>query len=346
MKNFSLYCLLLIASLFAAACETSTNTNTVTNTNTGNAAPAAAAPTKEDLMTLDRKAAEAFFKNDIAHFEGMLSNNYVSYMDGRRSGRTEELSMVRTVKCDMKSWNLEDPQMIKVDNDTYAVSYKGTYDGTCTWEGKTVPAPSSVRAASVWHREGGTWKNVFHAETPIIAAGSPAAASSPAAPAASPAANTNTANTAANSAANSNSNMSNSNTSAAPSAPAASPNTQALLTLHRGGWDAWKNRDKAWFETNVGSSVGLVDPMGGWHGTKADVIKLWTETMQCQGVTDIQLTDAHSTAVSPTVEILTLKGTANGTCDGQPNGPLYQSNVYVKEGNAWKLAFMFEQPGK
>jgi hypothetical protein len=35
---------------------------------------------------------------------------------------------------------------------------------------------------------------------------------------------------------------------------------------------------------------------------------------------------------------------ANGKCDGQNNGDLYQAAVYVKEGEAWKLAFMFETP--
>ena len=39
---------------------------------------------------------------------------------------------------------------------------------------------------------------------------------------------------------------------------------------------------------------------------------------------------------------LTGKGEADGSCDGQKNGPLYTTAFYVKEGDAWKLAFMFE----
>jgi hypothetical protein len=48
--------------------------------------------------------------------------------------------------------------------------------------------------------------------------------------------------------------------------------------------------------------------------------------------------------ISPTVEILTLTGSADGTCDGQKNGDLYQTAVYVKEGDTWKLAYMMESP--
>jgi hypothetical protein len=66
--------------------------------------------------------------------------------------------------------------------------------------------------------------------------------------------------------------------------------------------------------------------------------------MKCEGITKVSVADGFATAISPTMEILTLKGTADGKCDGQPNGPLYQSVVYVKEGDAWKLAFLFESP--
>jgi hypothetical protein len=66
--------------------------------------------------------------------------------------------------------------------------------------------------------------------------------------------------------------------------------------------------------------------------------------MKCEGITSVKVTDGFASAISPTVEILTLKGTADGSCDGQKNGPLFQSAVYVKEGDAWKLAFMFESP--
>jgi hypothetical protein len=38
--------------------------------------------------------------------------------------------------------------MSKIDDDTYAFSYKGTFDGSCTMNGKTEKQPSPVRAGT------------------------------------------------------------------------------------------------------------------------------------------------------------------------------------------------------
>jgi hypothetical protein len=48
--------------------------------------------------------------------------------------------------------------------------------------------------------------------------------------------------------------------------------------------------------------------------------------------------------LSPTVALLNFKGSADGTCDGQKIMPLWGTNVYVKDGGTWKMAFGFETP--
>ena len=136
----------------------------------------------------------------------------------------------------------------------------------------------------------------------------------------------------------------NSNT-AAPAAPAKSANTDALTKTHNAGWEAFMKKDATWFNANLTDGATNVDPMGGVVSGKANVVKNWTETMKCEGITKVSVSDGFATAISPTVELLTVKGNADGTCDGQKNGDLYQSTIYVKEGDAWKLAFMFESLG-
>jgi hypothetical protein len=39
--------------------------------------------------------------------------------------------------------------------------------------------------------------------------------------------------------------------------------------------------------------------------------------------------------------MLTFVGSADGTCYGQKNGPQDGMSIYIKEGDAWKLAFAF-----
>jgi ketosteroid isomerase-like protein len=337
MKRTLLTLALLSIAVFIAACgapATNTPANTgSTNTNANTAKPTAAAPTKEALLDMDKKANEAWIKGDKAYFDGFLSDKFVSFERGQRMTRAELLKMIGSFKCDVKTWSLDDPQMSMIDADTYVMSYKGTFDGTCTGEdGKAEKIPSPMRAASIYVRSGDTWKGAFHSETLIIDPKAP-----PPPPAKTeakkeePKKDDKTA---------SNTNASN----AAPAKPTPSANTDALVKLHTAGWEAFKAKDAKKFDEMLSANFSFVDPIGGYHSGKAETIKQWTETMKCEGVTKVSVTDGFATALSPTVELLTLKGTADGTCDGQKNGPLYQSAVYVKEGNAWKLAFMFESP--
>ncbi len=315
-----------------------------------NTATKAAAPTVEALFDMDKKANEAWIKGDKAHFEGMLSDKFVSMEQGKRTGRADVLGMIGSFKCDVKSWNLEDPKMSKINDDTYAISYKGTFDGSCTGpDGKAMKLPSPIRAASVWVREGDKWKGAFHGETLIIDPKAP-----PAQPAKAedkkeePKTGDNAATTADNKKAETKSDdkaASNSNAAAAaPTKPTPSANTDALVKAHTAGWEAFKAKDAKVFEGMLTSNFAYVDPIGNYVSGKAEAIKMWTETMKCEGITKVAVTDGFASALSPTVEILTLKGTADGTCDGQKNGDLHQAGVYVKEGDAWKLAFMFETP--
>jgi ketosteroid isomerase-like protein len=219
--------------------------------------------------------------------------------------------------------------MSKIDADTYVLSYKGTFDGACTSDGRSEQIPSPVRAATVWIRNGDQWQAAFHGETAIIDANS----APPSAATEEPKKDEPEKNDTA---------TSNSNT--APAKPSPSANTDALVKMHTGGWEAWKAKDAKWFNDHLTSDAAVVDPAGRWISGKANLTKEWTETMKCEGVTTVSVSDGFASALSATAEILTLKGTADGTCDGQKNGTLYQTAVYVKEGDAWKLAFMFETP--
>lgn len=365
MKSIALFILTAVAAATLGGCAPAANTPA----NTANTAPAkAAVPTMDTLFAMDKKANEAWVNGDKAHFEGMLSDKFVSYERGERMDRAGLLAMIGTVKCDVKTWSLEDPQMATIDADTYVISYKGNFDGTCTGpDGKSMKIPTPTRAASVWVRSGDTWKGAFHSETPIIdpkaapadakAADSKtdAKADDKAAAARKPEAVTTIDADAADAkkpevkkadTAKKADDAAKSDAADAKKAAAPSANTAALVALHTAGWEAFKNKDAKWFDANMTNGFAFVDAVGHWHSGKAEAIKTWTGAgeMKCEGVTTTSVKDGVATAISPTVELLTLVGTANGTCDGQKNGPIYQSAVYVKEGTAWKLAFMFEAP--
>src|SRR5882672_189777 len=341
MKKTLRFILLAAASTFFAACGApaantgGNNANTNANTNTGK--PVAAAPTADALMALDKRANEAYVKGDSKFFEGMLSDKFVILTGGgQRMDKAATVKMIASVKCDIKSMDLTEPAMSMIDADTYALSYKATWDGTCPGpDGKPIKVPSPVRSASIWVRSGDKWQAVFHGENLIVDPKNPPKAT-PEAPPKKPEKPRKIepkedVQTAANS-----------NTAANTTAPArATPdaNTDALVKVELAVWEAWKAHDAKKLDDLMAKDVSFVNIFGTYLATRADAMKDWTGT-GCQ-VKSVSVSDGYATALSPTVEMLTRKGTAEGTCGGQNVGgiPVWGVSIYVKDGDAWKFAF-------
>jgi hypothetical protein len=243
------------------------------------------------------------------------------------------VKMIAGVKCDIKSMDLTEPAMSMIDADTYALSYKATWDGTCNGpDGKPMKVPSPVRSASIWVRSGDKWQAVFHGENLIVDPKNPPKAA-PAAPPKKPkkvepkkddktAANSNTA----------------SNT-AAPARATPDANTDALVKVELALWEAWKAHDAKKLDDLLAKDVSFVNIFGTYLATRADALKDWTGA-NCE-IKSVSVTDGFASALSPTVEMLTRKGTADGTCGGQEVGGtvIWGVSIYVKDGDAWKFAF-------
>ncbi len=363
MRRLLVIAMLALAAVWMSGCGAPAN-NAPANTNTNaNSKPVAAAPTADAFMDLEKKANEAYIKADGAYFETMLSDKAVMVMGkGGPVGKAAIVSMIKTAKCDGVEIKLSEPQMSKVNDDTYAFTYRSDNTGKCS-EGPNgkMTEQKPMRNATVWVRSGDKWQAVWHSENEIAAA--PAKEDNPKAPAAGDkkddkvaaaepkkedkaaetkkevkTTDTKDAKPAANS---------NANTAAAPE-PAKltpSPNTDALAKSHAAGWEAFRNKDAKAFEGMIASTFSGVGPDGSVYAGRDAAIKQWTGggTMKCEGVTKTSFTDAFAQSISPTVEILFGKGNSDGTCDGHKNGDLWQTAVYVKEGDAWKLAYMFEK---
>ena len=344
MKKIGGILFFAIGTTLLAGCGAPPANNGISNANSNanTSKPVAAAPTADALLALDKQATEAYFKGDTSFWSGFLSDKAVDFDGVNAVGKDALIKQITSDKCDVKSYSLDEPKAVMIDNDNYVLVYKSTADGSCTSGGKTMKVPSPIRAATLYTRSGDKWQAIWHNEVAVVDPKNP-----PAAPKADDkkvddkkAADKPAANTAANS--NSNSNSS----TTTPAGPAKSANTDALVQLHQKGWDAFKTKDAKWFDANLTSGFAEVDPMGSFFATKADTIKQWTETMKCDGITKTSVTDGYSIAISPTLELFHLKGNADGKCDGHPNGDLWQTTLYVKDGDAWKLAFMFERmPG-
>lgn len=350
MRKIGTLLMMGIAAAFFTAC-TPPATNAPANANAANAntaKPVAAAPTADTLLDMEKKANEAYAKGDGTYFEGMLSDKAIMSMGKDHMNKAGIVAMIKTAKCEIKDGvKLSEPQISKVDNDTYAFTYKNETAGTCTENGKSVEM-KPVRASTVWVRNGEKWQAVWHGENEIKAAPSSDKKDEAKKEEAKPAEPKKEAKKEEPKKDDKTASNSNASAAASDTAPAAKPtadaNTDALTKMHAAGWEAFRNKDATWFGANMASTFAFVDPAGGYVSSKADAIKEWTGAgaMKCEGITKTSFTDGFAQAISPTVELLFGKGTADGTCNGQKNGDLWTTAVYVKEGDAWKLAFMFE----
>jgi hypothetical protein len=186
--------------------------------------------------------------------------------------------------------------------------------------------PSPVRAATVWVGSGEEWQAVFHGENLIVDPRAPPATDRKEEP--KDAKDAAIADVAA----------------AQAPAPAADPATGALMAAERSIWEAWRTHDAEKIEDLTAREIAFVNIFGTYFANKVATVKDWTS--ETCDVESFVLTDGVATSVSPTVGILTLKGTVEGACSGQDisGQVIYATSVYVKEGDSWKWAFGFNSP--
>jgi hypothetical protein len=272
--------------------------------------PAPAAPTKAELVALEKTAFEAWKSKDKIFWATFFSDKFVGYGSPGRLDRASAITEYGNADCDIKGYALSDERVKPLGRDAGLLTFKATIDGTCG--GQQVPVS---RAAAVFVREGGTWKSAFYADTPIV--DPRAAASNPA-----------DAGEA---------------TRAVVDKPSArDAGTQALLRVEKAVWEAWRARDAHKLENLTASDISFINIFGTYLPTKAEALKDWSGT-GCD-VKSVSVSDAAATMLSPAVGILTFTGNADGTCYGQRVGPIRGTSVYVKDGAAWKWTFGMNLP--
>lgn len=277
--------------------------------------PVAEAPIADVLMALDRQASEAFLNGDSRFFEGLLTDNFVTRDGGPRMGKAAMLEMIGGLRCEAKSWGLDEQWIAQIDPDTYVSSYRGTWDGSCAGaNGESIKIPSPVRAATIWVRNDGKWQAAFHEENRILDP-----KDLPAAPLEQPASST-------------------------ADAQPADARTDALVKLETAIWDAWKDHDAKKIEEATADSLSFIDIFGNFDANRADTLEAWSGSI-CD-IKSVSITDGVAYTISPTVELLTHRGAADGSCYGEKIGAVLGTSAYVKDGDAWKLAFTMNMPEK
>jgi hypothetical protein len=213
----------------------------------------------------------------------------------------------------VKRFALSDEQIKPLGRNAALITHKTTVDGTCS--GQKVPVNSWV--ASVYVRDGDTWKAIFHAEAPVL---------DPKAPQAKP--------------------IDKKEASKEGEAKPADRDagTDAILAVEKAVWEAWREHEASTIGELTARDISFINIFGTHLATKADALKN-RGGAGCD-VKSVSVTDAVGTMLSPTVGILTFKGAADGTCYGQKVGPIWGTSIYVKDGDTWKWTFGINVPAR
>ena len=312
MAKIKCFILTAIAALVFTVCGGNALAN---NANAANTAERTAptGPTKVALVTLEKSAYEAWKSKDAKFWDTFLSDKFVGWGSSGKLDKASATKEYTGADCEIKRFALSGEQMKPLGQNAALITHKTTVDGTCS--GQKVAVNSWV--ASIYVRDGDTWKGIFHAEAPVV---DPKAA--PAKPV---------------------------DKKEAPKEGEAKradrdAGTDVMLAVEKAVWEAWREHDAKKIADLTARDISFINIFGTHLATKAAALKNWGGA-GCD-VKSVGVTDAVGTMLSPTVGILTFKGTADGTCYGQKVGPIWGTSVYVKDGDAWKWTFGINVPAR
>ena len=87
---------------------------------------------------------------------------FMLYSEDGLGDRASEIKAIGENECKLNSFSLADGKAIKVNDNLYIFTYKGTQDGTCGGEA----LDKVVYTTTIFTKDGETWKPAFHMNTP------------------------------------------------------------------------------------------------------------------------------------------------------------------------------------
>ncbi len=113
-----------------------------------------------------------------------------------------------------------------------------------------------------------------------------------------------------------------------------------IIANERAGWEAWKNKDTAWFQTNLTEDLVQVNSDGVY--SKAQIVK--NTATECD-VKSFSLDNFKFVMLSKDVALLNYTAMQDAVCNGKKIAPQVRATVnYVKRGGKWLEAMYMETP--
>jgi Domain of unknown function (DUF4440) len=113
-----------------------------------------------------------------------------------------------------------------------------------------------------------------------------------------------------------------------------------IIALEKAGWEAWKNKNAAWSQTNLTEDFLMVNSKGVTN--KAQVIK---STLTDCNVKSFSLDNFKFVMLDENAALLTYTAMQDAVCSGETIPAQVRASVnYVKRGGKWLEALYMETP--
>jgi len=113
-----------------------------------------------------------------------------------------------------------------------------------------------------------------------------------------------------------------------------------IIALEKQGWEAWKNKNAAWFQTNLAEDALQVN--GGGVLNKSQIVKI-TGT-DCE-IKSFSLDNFKFLMLDKNSALITFTGMQDGVCSGKTiPAKVHSTSVYIKRGGKWLNALYTETP--
>ena len=117
---------------------------------------------RDTLIAIERDLWEAWKNKNTAPFERHLSADSIGVGMSGVENRAAILRGIGSHTCEVRSYSLDNFEVVMLNPNTAILTYKGTQDATCG--GQVIPR--EVWASTVFVRRSGRWQAAFHQETP------------------------------------------------------------------------------------------------------------------------------------------------------------------------------------
>lgn len=124
---------------------------------------------ESSLMTMEKKAWEAWSKKDGKFFEAFLADEAAILSGSGFSTKAESVKEIAAHNCVVNNYSMNNFKVTMLNKDTALVTYEAMLDGKCGEQ--TLPA--KAYASTVYVKRGDKWVGAFHQETPAMAMDQP-----------------------------------------------------------------------------------------------------------------------------------------------------------------------------